>query len=158
MLRGILLILLVGNTLAWADGEVGIDYNYPEKPNPEVTMGDLCNTTNPDFAGYRYAEKIAYCARNVTWERKKKIYDEYGVPENCRKQYTIDHFIPLALGGSNEEVNLWPEHKNVKATRQSLEQELFEKISRGEITQLAAIKVIKRAKKNPEPSTPDPCY
>jgi hypothetical protein len=155
MLRGLIISLLLSSSIAFAN--TSLVYDFPSKPDPEITTGDLCNTKNPDFTEYRYAEKIAYCVRNVDFARKQKVYEEYGVPEKCRREYTIDHFIPLALGGSNEITNLWPEHKNVKATRQTLEQELFDKIRDGQITQAYAIRVIVHAKRNPPHAEPAPC-
>lgn len=132
-------------------------YDFPTEPDPKLTTGDLCDPSNPDFGGYRYAEKIAYCNRNVDSNMKKKVYEAYGVPEKCRKRYTVDHFLPLSMGGSNEFENLWPEHKNVKATRQDLEQEMFNQMRTGQIKQEQALKVIVEAKLNPGPAVPEPC-
>lgn len=152
-MRGLIVFaLLLGlNTSAvWA-------FDYPDRPNPEMTDGDLCNKNDPDFVEYRYAEKIPYCNRNVWQEQKRRIFEQYGIPEHCRSQYTIDHLIPLALGGSNAPNNLWPEHRNVKATRKYLEQNLYFMMENGEITQRKAIKIILEDKNNPSPSTPAPC-
>lgn len=125
------------------------ELNYPVKPNPEVTVGDFCNEKDPDFVGYRYKEKIPYCIRNVSGWTKAEIYDLYGIPEDCRDEYTVDHFVPLALGGSNHDPNLWPEHKHVKATRQNLEMEVYTQLKNGEISQREAVQVITHAKMNP---------
>lgn len=119
---------------------------YPIIPDPEKTQGDLCHEEDPDFSQYRYQEKIPYCRRNVTWFRKEQIYNLYQVPESCRHRYTVDHFIPLALGGNNDDVNLWPEHVHVKATRPYLEQELFLAMDRGEISQKEAVEIIVKEK------------
>ena len=118
-------------------------------PDSKRTSGELCDSTDPDFEDYRYEEKIAWCLRNVDTSLKNKIFELYKVPQPCRAQYTIDHFIPLALGGNNSMSNLWPEHKQVKATRQNLEQVLYNQINRAEITQADAIKRVVYAKKNP---------
>lgn len=123
-----------------------ISLAYPLIPDPLMTNGDLCTAENPDFAGYRYKERIPYCRRNVERETKTNIYMAYQIPLQCRNHYTIDHFIPLSMGGSNKVVNLWPEHKKVKATRPYLEQEVFEQLKKGEITQAEAIDIIVQAK------------
>ena len=119
---------------------------YPTIPNREETPGHLCTTKNPDFKEYRYSEKIPYCQRNVNTDRKKFIYDNYKIAENERNQYTIDHLVPLSIGGSNEIKNLWPEHKNVKAERPTLEVDTYKALEAGEITQKDAIEIILNAK------------
>lgn len=123
-----------------------IGFAYPLTPSPELTQGELCSEENVDFAGYRYKEHIPYCQRNVSWVRREKIYDLYNIPSHCRHRFTVDHFIPLALGGDNSDTNLWPEHKLVKATRPFLEQNLYLALVRGEITQSDAIQVITEEK------------
>jgi len=84
---------------------------YPHTPNATVTPGSLCDTQNADFIEFRYQEHIPYCARNVSSVLKAKIYEQYGIPEADRDQFTIDHLIPLSIGGSNDRSNLWPEAK-----------------------------------------------
>jgi 5-methylcytosine-specific restriction endonuclease McrA len=56
----------------------------------------------------------------------------------------VDHIIPLALGGSNRDENLWCQHKSLAVT--PLETALFEKLNKGEITQKEAIEQILEAK------------
>ncbi len=138
-----------------------LSLSYPLVPNEDLTYGQLCSERNVDFKNYRYAERIPYCERNVTQEQRSRIYNQYRIPTNCRKRYTIDHFIPLSIGGDNSDVNLWPEHKLVKATRPRLEQELYEAISRGRITQKQAVELIVREKTKSQRNLPiisaDPC-
>lgn len=121
---------------------VNLAYAYPLVPDPRITQGEVCTKSDPDFSYYRYQEKIPYCERNVDWHQREKIYDKYKIPSKCRGRYTIDHLIPLSIGGNNSDANLWPEHKLVKATRPLLEQELFEAVKRGELTQKEAIDII----------------
>src|SRR5689334_9037 len=102
----------------------------------------MCDVRNPDFSEFRYAEKIPYCDRNVSAQLKQEIYRKYGIPKKCQYRYTIDHFMPLSLGGDNLMTNLWPEHKLVKATRQSLEYDLYLQLKEGKITQRQAIDII----------------
>jgi hypothetical protein len=146
MIKGIIVAAMFMGGTGWAFAE-----EIPHKPNPEVTYGDYCTRNNPDYDGDRYEEGIAYCRRNVSTHKKMLVYEEYNVPEKCKRNYTVDHFIPLALGGSNAEENLWPEHKKVKATRQDLEQETYDQLRRGEITRKQAVEIIVNAKMNPPP-------
>ncbi len=119
---------------------------FPLIPDPEMTYGDLCDTRDRDFQNYRYGQRIAYCKRNVSKRQKERIYDEYGIPQKCRRRYTIDHFIPLSIGGSNADENLWPEHVKVKSTRPDLEEDVFEALRDGEITQKDAVEIIVKEK------------
>jgi hypothetical protein len=117
-------------------------FSYPLAPSPDLTPGELCSESDPDFDHHRYQENIPYCVRKLSASRKRDIYELHGIPEECRSYYTVDHFIPLALGGNNADANLWPEHINVKQARHRLEIDLFWALRRGEITQAEAIEVI----------------
>jgi len=125
-------------------------FGYPLTPDVKETPGSVCNEDHEDFEEYRYPEQIPYCFRNVASSLKKKIYDWYGIPQNERKEYTIDHLIPLSLGGDNEDDNLWPEHKEVKALRPDLEIKLYVKLRDGKLKQRAAIDQILEAKFDPD--------
>lgn len=121
----------------------------PLTPDPEYTSGELCDRQDEDFSGYRYDQKIPYCERNVSTQKKKEIYEYYGVPESQRRYYTIDHFIPLSIGGDNDYKNLWPEHKKIKQTRLNLEMEVYEAVRDNRMSQEEAIHKIIEAKMNP---------
>lgn len=144
-----LLFVLLVTINVWAD--------VPMHPDPNQTPGSFCTENDPTFHGYRYAERIPYCDRSVSSRRKALIYEAYGIPERCRYLYTIDHMIPLALGGSNKNENLWPEHRDIKATRQNLELELYEALRDGRITWRVAIEEIEQAKFNPPSVHPRDC-
>lgn len=122
---------------------------YPPVPDPQMTTGELCSHEDPDYQGRRYPERIEICRRDVDGELKRKIYRAYGIPDQCRRRYTIDHFIPLSIGGNNSIRNLWPEHKLVKAKRFDLEQEIFNEVSAGRMTQSMAVEKIRQAKMRP---------
>lgn len=106
------------------------------------TYGDLCTSSDIDFESYRYEEQIPYCRRNVTTQRKIDICIRDDVID--RTDFTVDHIIPLSLGGSNHDDNLWCQHKSLAVT--SLENKLFKLISDGSITQEEAIEQILKAK------------
>ncbi|HRK06422.1 MAG TPA: hypothetical protein PLZ57_01530 [Pseudobdellovibrionaceae bacterium] len=122
---------------------------FPFIPDSQSTPGSLCSKRDRDYKQDRYAEKIPYCGRNVASSLKRDIYDDYGISANCRKEYTIDHFIPLAIGGSNRRENLWPEHKSIKALRQNLEMDVYNELRNGAISQAEALQIIVEAKLNP---------
>lgn len=126
---------------------------YPLVPDPNKTTGELCSQQDRDFQSRKYPEKIAVCDRNVSPEVKHRIYESYGIPRACRGHYTVDHFIPLSIGGNNDNPNLWPEHRLVKRRRLYLEQDVFDAVSAGKMTQAAAVEKIRYAKTHPDAET-----
>lgn len=137
-----------------------IAFSYPLTPDHNKTPGQVCDSNDKDFVEYRYGEKIPYCYRNVSSWTKAQIFRAYRIPEACWNRYTIDHLIPLSIGGNNEVTNLWPEHKYVKALRPNLELELYRELAQGLITQKEAIAVILEKKfypKNPGKNNGDGC-
>ncbi len=156
-IRHALLILTVALTFSGITSASYAEYSIvtsikdikPQSPEMSQTPGHLCTSKDKDFKGYRYSQKIPYCERNVDYYQKSQIYQEYGVTPAQRSQYTIDHFIPLSIGGSNDPRNLWPEHKQIKALRQNLEMELFTAVRDGHMTRAEAIDIIRNAKLHP---------
>ncbi len=104
-----------------------------------MTYPTYCKLNEKDFREIRY-ENVPVCKRNVSSELKRDIYKDYGIPVEDRKDYTIDHMVPLSMGGSNKKTNLWPQHKNI--TTAPLEAEVFRRLSKGDITHAEAIKTI----------------
>lgn len=121
-------------------------FSYPEIPDENMTPGDLCTVSNPHFKEFRYEEQIPYCNRRVSSSKKRYIYEQYDIPEYERREYTIDHLIPLSIGGSNSDENLWPEHKEVKALRPQLEWEVYTAVREGDMTQDEAVEIVLEAK------------
>ena len=122
----------------------------PYTPIVQMSPGAMCNSEDPDWKEYRYPEKIDYRKRKVSSRLKVWLYERYGIPRNCRSYYTIDHIVPLSLGGNNRVENLWPEHKSIKATRQNLEFELYQLLRDGRISQRDAVNTVLRAKFRPK--------
>jgi len=122
--------------------------NYPTTPNTTLTPGKLCDRPS----GFRYPENIAYCERDVTYETKEfliKNYDRklgYHIQTMNRMDFKIDHFIPLCAGGSNDPVNLWPQHKSVYLQTDPVEPLLCQRMLEGKLSQSDAVKLIMRAK------------
>ncbi|MCB0394357.1 MAG: HNH endonuclease [Bdellovibrionales bacterium] len=129
-------------------------FEFPIVPNSDWTFGSLCTQNDPDFRGLYYKENIPRCFRSVSSSTKARIYDRYGVPPKCRSQYTIDHFVPLSMGGTNHEDNLWPEHKSVKETRMNLELDVYHMLQDGEVNQETAIQMVVEEKVNPSFKVP----
>lgn len=122
---------------------------YPLTPNPEITTGDFCRVGESDYRGRRYPEKIPYCERNVSSSEKREIYETYSIPQNCRRRFIIDHFIPLSVGGSNDPENLWPQHVYLRDLTNDVEHAVFAAVKEGRMTQAEAVARVKFAKYNP---------
>lgn len=74
-------------------------------PNVNLTPGAILTMDSGFICTPGTAEKL----RNVPDSLKKKVFAEYNLAYPTKKDYEVDHFIPLELGGSNDIKNLWPE-------------------------------------------------
>jgi hypothetical protein len=135
--------LLILATTSFAFGP-----NFPNNPNLQITPGKLCDKPT----AYRYPEHIAYCDRDVSYDTKEiliKDYDQklgYKIESMDRAEFKIDHLIPLCAGGSNDTVNLWPQHKSVYAITDPVEPLICQKMLEGKLTQANAVQLVLKAK------------
>lgn len=149
-----LLIILSLQSLQFSWASLASENWYPNFPNEKLTPGSVCD----DADSFRYPERIAYCERDVSRERKAVIFSTYDTElgfhtrEMNRADFKIDHYIPLCMGGSNEDENLWPQHKSIYQQTDPIEPVLCELMSSGQILQAKAISIIKQVKRNPETS------
>ena len=104
--------------------------------------GDYCTTNNPDFKEFRYEQQVAICNRNVSYEKKNEICERDGVYD--RSNFTVDHIIPLSLGGNNSDDNLWCQHKSINTA--SLELEMYKDVKKRIRSVDEAIRVILNTK------------
>jgi hypothetical protein len=151
-----LLVLTMSPLGAYADPNEGSldsrmeNDRYPIHPHEEMTVGSLCERAD----SIRYPERIKYCTRAVETSLKKEIivkYDRafgYRIGASNRADFKIDHLIPLCMGGSNNEDNLWPQHKSVFAITDPLEPEFCKKMSENKILQKDAVEMIRYAKRH----------
>lgn len=72
--------------------------------------------------------------RDVPAHVKKEIYKENGIPKSERKNYVIDHKVPLELGGSNSKANLQPQTKADAKTKDKWENYLTGQVKSGKMT------------------------
>ncbi len=157
MLKSVLGLVVALSFVGTASANTSPEASVPLRPDPQYTQGDYCQKNDHDFEEVRYKEKVAICMRDVSWETKVEVYAAYKVPLHCRKFYTVDHYIPLSMGGSNQFQNLWPEHKDIKATRQNLEQEMYEQLADGKVTRDQAVQAVTYAKQHPPTVIPREC-
>ena len=77
----------------------------PLYPDPTLTPGDFFpDVTAADVCTPGYAT----AARHVPKSEREAVFAAYGVVPDATV-YTLDHFIPLNLGGADTTTNLWPE-------------------------------------------------
>ena len=76
-------------------------------PDPECTPGAIFKNANKEQICVRGYTKTV---RNVSTKLRKEVFAEYGISYPQPKgAYEVDHLIPLAIGGSNDIANLFPE-------------------------------------------------
>ena len=101
---------------------------------PDVTVEKICTLGHTKTV------------RNVSTSLKKQVYREYGVsyPQPFGS-YEADHFIPLALGGTNDIANLFPEAAEPTPgfrEKDLVENYLHDQVCAGEMSLSAAQRVI----------------
>lgn len=139
-MKNILWLLLIVTHISFAQSS----REYPMAPIRQLTPGKLCDTPSE----YRYPERIAYCERDVSKEEKDyvfQLYQRYGYRldyVNHRSSYKIDHYIPLCAGGSNDLVNLWPQHISIANVTDSIEKLGCDKMVQGKVTQARFVYLI----------------
>ena len=73
-------------------------------PGPTLTPGAV-RTTDRRKSAHRHAPAAA-----LGRARDDRIYGRYGLRARIRiRTSTLDHLIPLGIGGADDEANLWPE-------------------------------------------------
>lgn len=145
---GILLVFLLAAGLWFyfaggsSDQLAGPPHLYP---NPALTPGAVIpGVTARDVSTPGYAKR----ARKVTESQKNRIYAKYGIKRvKGSGQYEVDHFIPLSLGGSNDDENLWPEPYNPRPgafEKDKVESYLYHQVRKGNITLQEAQELIRK--------------
>lgn len=75
-------------------------------PDPSQTSGDIfSDVAVSQLCGGKYSRKT----RHVPSSLKREIKSNYHIDPDQFSDYSIDHFIPISLGGTNEVQNLWPQ-------------------------------------------------
>ena len=83
--------------------------------------------------------------RDVHQSTKNELYNKAGIPKEQRKNYVIDHKIPLELGGTNEKSNLQVQTKEAGQRKDLLENQLTRDVKTGKITLHQAQEKIQQA-------------
>jgi hypothetical protein len=118
-------IVFLTTVVAWAE-DFPDPTKTPGKVDPRLTKEILCAK---DFT--------TTSVRDVSEELKDKVFASYGMqPSNDPCPCEVDHFVPLELGGSNDEENLWPQSYLTKPwnalVKDKLEDRLHSEVCKGE--------------------------
>lgn len=127
--------------------------SYPVGPDTAgLTPGSLCERGRS-----RHPQGITYCERNVSSSTKWEViaaYNDlgegYDINSRNRKDFKIDHFYPLCLGGSNHINNLWPQHESIFVQTDDIEHLTCEAVTQGRMRRKDALDLVIRAKTNLE--------
>ena len=107
-------------------------------PDKTKTPGKFDNGTKVQFACLaHYTEGKDYKGdnvRKVTQKIRNSDYDSYGVPKENRKLYTIDHYIPLGILGTNDPENLWPQPRDEAKQKDAIENKLRKMVCSGQMS------------------------
>lgn len=114
-------------------------------PDPSCTPGAVfSDATLDEICTPGYTQRV----RSVSVKLKKQIYAAYDIPyPPPTGTYELDHLIPLALGGSNDAANLFPEAANPTPgfkEKDVVEVYLYEKVCAGYLPLVAAQEQIAR--------------
>jgi 5-methylcytosine-specific restriction endonuclease McrA len=111
----------------------GVPSNVP-MPNRTLTPGaSLAGVTASQVCTSGWAS----AHRSVSSAEKSAVYAEYGIASHAPGSYEVDHLIPLELGGSNSESNLWPEPYGASdgaSAKDGLEDLLHAEVCAGNLT------------------------
>jgi hypothetical protein len=89
---------------AWADSTIVPDPVLTPGQARTANIGEICSTPT---------SRVRHWAR----ERDDRIMAEYGLPGGRHPDFEIDHLIPLCLGGTDDDANLWPEpRRSIEST------------------------------------------
>ncbi len=82
----------------------------PIRPDPELTPGATVIVGHDAMCTPGYSKGVRYVPADV----HRLVFREYGLIGVRTRDYEVDHLVPLALGGSNDLRNLWPESRRTQ--------------------------------------------
>lgn len=98
------------------------------------------------FGAAAHRVSVPVTPRDVPEAVKRKVLDDVGIPKAERKNYVVDHKIPLELGGTNDISNLQAETIAAGKAKDKLERELTAKVRAGAMPLAEAQKILANTK------------
>lgn len=105
-------------------------------PDPVCTPGAVETVDVAVVCGTSTRER-----RHVTEEQRRAVLAAYGNPAGA---FELDHLVPLELGGSNANANLWPEPGPDFKAKDHVENVLHGRVCSGKMTLEDAQRAIAR--------------
>ncbi len=102
-------------------------------PDSKCTPGAILTKDIKTICKSGYTKTV----RDVTLNKKKKVFAEYGIAYSNHGNYEVDHLVSLELGGSNDISNLWPESHSISNgsfTKDKFENWLHSQVCSGKMT------------------------
>jgi hypothetical protein len=95
-------------------------------PNAAITPGAVASS-DPAMVCIRGYSRRVRPAYDYAWRRfRVSVFRAYGIPHEKWKNFTIDHDVPLSLGGAPEDIrNVWPEPKAEAKRKDEVEDALL---------------------------------
>jgi hypothetical protein len=91
--------------LSFVEGSTGATAQHAAIiPDPTLTPGAVRTTDIAEICGQGTTG-----LRHGSRERDDRIMVEYGLRPGPHPDFEVDHLIPLGIGGSDDDHNLWPE-------------------------------------------------
>ena len=88
----------------WGNGTWWIRY---QAKRPQPPAGKLCVRESPDF-DHLGPMLGPICRDNVSQQLRDQVLANYHITSTEARFYTVMHYFPLEIGGSNDIENLWP--------------------------------------------------
>ena len=115
---------------------------FAAHPNPQESLVPESKLTPGRVAA------SAKDRQGVTVEMEQQVLQRYRIPWQRRREFKIDHLIPLELGGADTVDNLWPQRLRAKPygpdRKELLAEVLLTKIARKQMTLAQAQEEIRR--------------
>lgn len=96
-------------------------------PDPSCTPGATFRVGTAAICRSGYSRSV----RDVPYSLKRRVYYSYGIRRHPRGTFEVDHLVPLELGGSNAQSNLWPEAAPGFHEKDALENYLHQAVCSG---------------------------
>jgi len=114
------------------------------RPDPKLTPGATVNVALNEMCVIGYAARV----RHVDRELRNEAFRLYGLQSVDRRDYELDHLIPISLGGATNDIkNLWPESRLTEPwgaeVKDMLEDVLHREVCAGKVDLAVAQKAIR---------------
>ncbi|WPP02773.1 HNH endonuclease [Methylocella tundrae] len=76
-------------------------------PDPALTPGVVVDVDKATLCQVGYAASVRHYDREI----RNQVFASYGLTAVDRRDYELDHLVPLSLAGGDEPRNMWPQSR-----------------------------------------------